>query len=255
MPKKPLQRKPRADLIDANQLQEVQNQPFLEAVTLGGKTLSEQRLDKYGIGGAPPLTTSRTRQKKVDYLRLNDGLEETTECVKSPTAKRRRTHLPSRSGPSTGRQRAQKTVTSPPAQVLAITPAHSKQRDSPNSQSRNTEVSGVQLPGTNSIPQNNGQNLDEISGVHMQDNGVHSEAGINSVSGVQTISTISGVHMQDNGVHSEAGIHSVSDVQTTSAISNVHNMTLPQSTEDGSAQTTGEQTIEATETLPDLVVN
>ena len=60
-----------------------------------GRTLSEQRHDNYGIGSASVLTNSRTRQKKVDYLKLNDGLEEPpSESVKSPTAKRRRTHLP-----------------------------------------------------------------------------------------------------------------------------------------------------------------
>ena len=83
------------------------------------RTLSEQRSEKYGIGSAPS-TTNRTRQNKVDYLKLNDGLEEPSESLKSPKQKCRCTHLPLRSGPSSTRQKAQKTVTSPPAQVLAI---------------------------------------------------------------------------------------------------------------------------------------
>ena len=78
-----------------------------------GRTLSEQRHDKYGIGSASTSTNSRTHQKKVDYLKLNDGLEEPPETVKSPMPKRRHTHLPLRSGPLSRRQKAKKIVTSP----------------------------------------------------------------------------------------------------------------------------------------------
>ena len=131
-------------------------------------------------------------------MRLNDGLEEPEESVKSPTAKHRHTHAPLRSGPSTRRQRAQKTVTSPPAQVLAITPVRSKDDDSSTPNKRNSGVSGVQLIELNNVPQRDTQNLDEISGVQHLDNSEHDVYGVQpSISGVRDVNLISTVQSTD----------------------------------------------------------
>ena len=116
------------------------------------------------------LTNTRTRQKKVDYLKLNDSLEESSELVKSPKVKKRHTHLPSQSGPSSTRQKAQKIVTSPPAQVLALLPIRHR--------------SGKPADDNN-----------EISGVHSSENTTTTQATLienpSNVSGVQ--SSVSGV--------------------------------------------------------------
>ena len=87
----------------------------------------------------------------MDYLKLNDGLDETPEVIKSPKTKKHRTHLPSRSGPSSTRQRAQRTVTSPPAQVLAASPVKPKSAETTSNNNPAT-ISGVQDFGGHNIP-------------------------------------------------------------------------------------------------------
>ena len=74
-------------------------------------TLSESRAANYGISAhnTTILNTKRTRAQ-VDYLALNDGLEEDTKP--SPKKKKRVTHRP-KGGPSTARIAAQKSMSSP----------------------------------------------------------------------------------------------------------------------------------------------
>ena len=199
-----------------------------------GRTLSEQRLNKFGIGSTVTTTNSRTRQKKVDYLKLNDGLEEPTDSVKSPTPKHRRTHLPSRSGPSIGRQKAQKVVTSPPAQVLATTPGRSKNGASNNIRVRTHEISGVQLQEADS------------------DNHKDTTASHDGLSGVQTPSdreqNVSGVHK------TLSGVHDVLLTTTTQITETELQKERLQVIEDQCTESVERKQAD-TDTLPDLVMN
>ena len=87
------------------------------------RTLAERRLNQYGIGNnASPNNSRVTHKRQVDYLKLNDGLDDTPYELSSPKSKKKKNHVPSRSGPTTSRQQAQKAVTSPRAQVLACAP-------------------------------------------------------------------------------------------------------------------------------------
>ena len=130
-------------------------------------------------------------------MKLNDGLEDPPETTMSPKPKQRHTHLPSRSGPSCRRQKAQKIVTSPPAQVLAT--LSSRQKTGGNVDGRPTEISGVQLSDNNlqtvtqthvsGILQQDGDDIldneeSEISGVQVSDGNTHDPTQLN-VSGVQ----------------------------------------------------------------------
>ena len=74
------------------------------------RTLTERRLSQYGIGiNASPENSRVTRKRQVDYLKLNDGLDVTSNEPSSPKPKKRKkNYLPSRSGPTTSRQQAQK---------------------------------------------------------------------------------------------------------------------------------------------------
>ena len=204
-----------------------------------GRTLSEQRHAKYGIGSSPSTTQNRTHQIKVDYLKLNDGLEETPETVKSPTPKHCRTYLPLRSGPSSRRQKAQKIVTSPPAQVLAIAPSRQKTGELEDSIDKDSEISGVQSTETASNIHNNTSTVG-ISGVQVP------EVDLQNVSGIQK--TISGVH----------GIH---DVLLTPVPQPMETDTYNESTQPAENPST-EPSLESSltnqannDTLPDLVVN
>ena len=71
------------------------------------RTLQESRDLKYGLQTSRPV---RENRRKIDYCKLNDGLEE--RVASSPSSKRRRkSPLPARSGPSNTRISAQ---SSPP---------------------------------------------------------------------------------------------------------------------------------------------
>ena len=74
------------------------------------RTLAERRLSQYGIGINASTENSRvTRKWQVDYLKLNDGLDVTSNEPSSPKPKKRKkNYVPSRSGPTTSRQRVQK---------------------------------------------------------------------------------------------------------------------------------------------------
>ena len=78
------------------------------------RTLAEKRMNQYGIGGGEWNSTRVTRKKQVDYLKLNDGLDEINNEPISPKPKKKCNYLPSHSGPSSTRQRAQTTMTSTP---------------------------------------------------------------------------------------------------------------------------------------------
>ena len=75
------------------------------------RTLSESRQVSFGIQSPPVATrTSRRTRTAVDYLTLNDGLED--EDLSSPQRKKKQTHRPG-SGPSATRQAASKHTISP----------------------------------------------------------------------------------------------------------------------------------------------
>ena len=78
------------------------------------RTLAERRLNRYGIGNNVSSNNSRvTRKWQVDYLKLNDGLDDTPYEPSSLKSKKKNKYVPSRSGPTTSRQRVQKAATSP----------------------------------------------------------------------------------------------------------------------------------------------
>ena len=79
------------------------------------RTLSESRQVSFGIQSPPVATrTSRRTRTAVDYLTLNDGLED--EDLSSPQCKKKPTHRPG-SGPSATRQAASKHTISPEAKT------------------------------------------------------------------------------------------------------------------------------------------
>ena len=212
------------------------------------RTLSEQRHERYGIGNVSPVVRSRTRQKKVDYLKLKHGLENPSETSMSPKPKRHRNYLPSRSGPSSARQKAQKIVTSPPAQLL---PASSARR------SINTTVdaiSGVQQSDNDkqiTIPNtetsivlkelgNSTNELTELSGVQINDG--------NSVD--QTQQFVSGVHGTLSGVRDVL----LTDTLDTNS-DTITNATQPMNSTKPTDDNATVNYPADTDTLPDLIVN
>ena len=88
------------------------------------RTLAERWLNQYGIGNNVSSENSRvTRKWQVDYLKLNDGLDVTLYESSSPKSKKKKkNYVPSRSGPTTSRQRAQKAKTSSPVQEPECAP-------------------------------------------------------------------------------------------------------------------------------------
>ena len=79
------------------------------------RTLSESRQVSFGIQAPPAVTRSSRRNRlNIDYLTLNDGLED--DEVSSPRRKKKPTYRPG-SGPSATRQAASKHTTSPEAKT------------------------------------------------------------------------------------------------------------------------------------------
>ena len=153
------------------------------------RTLAERRLNQYGIGINDSSENSRvTRKRQVDYLKLNDGLDVTPYEPSSPKSKKKKkNYVPSRSGPTTSRQRAQKAKTSPPVQepkcaLKAI-----------------TEITGVTSTTTLAGAETLQTMLpsDESSGVHPSTNVI--PVNIDTVPGVQ--STLAGVQSPLDGSH------------------------------------------------------
>ena len=70
------------------------------------RTLAEKRLNQYGIGSSISSNNSRvTHKRHIDYLKLNDGLDDTPYEPPSPKTKRKKKkYVPSCSGPTTCRQ-------------------------------------------------------------------------------------------------------------------------------------------------------
>ena len=85
------------------------------------RTLSENRSELYRMSDtAEPTVTSRSRRRSrrdIDYLTLNDGLEE--DSVKSQKRRKKALYPPNRRGPSVGHIAAQQ-ATSPENSLEAI---------------------------------------------------------------------------------------------------------------------------------------
>ena len=88
------------------------------------RTLAERWLNQYGIGNNGSSENSRVTCKwQVDYLKLNDGLDVTSYEPSSPKSKKKKkNYVPSRSGPTTSRQWAQKAKTLSPVQEPECAP-------------------------------------------------------------------------------------------------------------------------------------
>ena len=207
------------------------------------RTLSEQRHDRYGIGNASSSVNSRTRQKKVDYLKLNDGLEDPPETTMSPKPKWHRNHLPSRSGPSSRRQKAQKIVTSPPVQVLATLSSHQKTNSTVD------EISGVQPPDSDN------QNLlpNVVSSILQED--------FNNTTNKP--SELSGIHVPDGNSQDQTQLDVSGIQETVSGVRNIFLTKAPETNSDTITSLTQEENSTNvppvhpvdTDTLPDLVIN
>ena len=136
-----------------------------------------------------------TRKGQVDYLKLNDGLDDTPyELSSLKSKKRKKTYVPSRSGPTTSRQQAQKAVTPAPAQEPTCVPNVTNSSDQTVTEitavTSTTTLSAETLQTT--LPS------DELSGVHpptMMTNATL--ASTDMVSGVQ--STLAGVQTPQDG--------------------------------------------------------
>ena len=148
------------------------------------RTLAERWLNQYGIGNNVSSENSRvTRKRHVDYLKLNDGLDVTPYEPSSPKSKRKKkNHVPSGSGPTTSKQRAQNAKTSSPVQEPKCTPKAI------------TEITAVTstttLAGAETLQH-------EPSGVHPSTN--VTPVNIDTVPGVQ--STLAGVQIPPDGSH------------------------------------------------------
>ena len=107
------------------------------------RTLSESH-QVTGIAPPPVVSRSvRSNRKNIDYLTLNDGLEDNE--VPSPKRRRKATYRP-RSGPSSTRQAARKHTASPESQNVKDTGTHSTLPAVPSAVSKSTpsdELTGV----------------------------------------------------------------------------------------------------------------
>ena len=108
------------------------------------RTLSESRQVTFGIAPLPVISRSvRSNRKNIDYLTLNDGLEDNE--VPSPKRRRKATYRP-RSGPSSTRQAAHKYTASPESQGVKDTGTNSTLPAVPPPVSKSTpsdELTGV----------------------------------------------------------------------------------------------------------------
>ena len=160
------------------------------------RTLAAKRLNQFGIGHGAAENIRVTRKWQVDYLKLNDGLDDGPEEPTSPKPKRKRNFLPSRSGPSSTRQRAQKIITSPPAHVLPCVTAAKTTLQS--SGVHTSSCSGVQ-PVPSSTPNDvlpttttpAVMDSNKLSGAQLPLSGIQTpvKSSLNSFAGVQLPST------------------------------------------------------------------
>ena len=107
------------------------------------RTLSESRQVTFGIAPPPVVSRSiRSNRQNIDYLTLNDGLEDNE--VSSPKHRRKATYRP-HSGPSSTRQAARKYTASSESQGVKRTGSNSTLPAVPSSTSRSTPSD--ELPG------------------------------------------------------------------------------------------------------------
>ena len=163
------------------------------------RMLAERRFNQYGIGNNDSSENSRvTRKRQVDSLKLNDGLDVTPYESSGPKSKKKKkNYVPSRSGPTTSRQRSQKLKTSSPVQELECAPKPISVSDQTTTEitadtSTTRLVSAETLQTT--LPS------DEQSGIHPSTN--VTPVNIDTVLGVQ--STLAGVHSPRDGLHLQA---------------------------------------------------
>ena len=174
------------------------------------RTLAERRLNQYGIGNNISSENSRvTCKRQVDYLKLNDGLDVTPYEPSSPKSKKKKkNYVPSRSGPTTSRQRVQKARTSSPVQELecaleAINLSNQTVTEI-TAVTSTTMLSGVETLQT-MLPS------DKLSGVHPSTN--VTSVNIDTVPGVQ--STLAGVQSPPDGSHLLATDNKLPDLVIT----------------------------------------
>ena len=100
------------------------------------RTLSESRQVTFGIALPPVVSRSVcSNRKNIDYLTLNDGLEDNE--VPSPKRRCKATYRP-RSGPSSTRQAARKHTASPESQNVKDTGIRSTLPAVPSTVSKST---------------------------------------------------------------------------------------------------------------------
>ena len=106
------------------------------------RTLSESCQVTFGIAPPPVVSRSvRSDRKNIDYLTLNDGLEDNE--IPSPKCRHKATYRP-RSGPSSTRQAAHKYAASPESQGVKDTGTHSTLPAVPPSVSKSTPSDELQ---------------------------------------------------------------------------------------------------------------
>ena len=210
------------------------------------RTLAEKRLNQYGVGGGVQNTTRVTRKKQVDYFKLNDGLDDINNEPTSPKPKKEHNYLPSRSGPSSTRQRAQTTITSPPAQVLPSIPAVKTTQQTESNKSSTS--SGIQtkpnetpeksstpllvIQSTTSDIQSLPQSTPSITST-LATTSTSPFSGVQlSISGVQTLTTVSlstlaGVHSPSSGIQTPTNSVDLNGVASNSISEISSNDKLP----------------------------
>ena len=140
------------------------------------------------MGSVSTIQQRVTHKQQVDYLKLNDGLDVTSNEPSSPKPKKKKkNYVPSRSGPTTSRQRAQKAKSSSPVQEPKFAPKAITEITAVTS---TTMLAGAEAIQT-MLPS------DESSGVHPSTNIIPDN--IDTVSGVQ--STLAGVQSPLDGSH------------------------------------------------------
>ena len=177
------------------------------------RTLAERRLNQYGIGNNVSSDNSRVTCKwQVDYLKLNDGLDDTPYEPSSPKSKKKKkNNVPSRSGPTTSRQRVQKAIISPPAQE----PACASEVINSSDQTV-TEITVVTSTTTLSGAETLQSTLpsDELSGIHSSTMAMNATpVNTDMVPGVQ--STLAGVQIPQDGSHILAADDKLPDLVRT----------------------------------------
>ena len=118
-------------------------------------TLSESRKANYGINtDSSNILNTKHSRAQIDYLALNDGLEEDTKP--SPKRKKRVTHRP-KGGPSNARIAAQKSMRSPESECRSPLPSPTPRTTLPGVPTENT--------ASHTLTVTSDKQKDELSGV------------------------------------------------------------------------------------------